>query len=139
MTANKNVVKFGGEAMVFPSSGPRGRRKGAVSINQPSINKTSKPLLMAADNVQRTPTPVSKKEKVNISKPLSNQEKQTTRANLLKNVGRLNVNISNLDRKIRSYPLSHPDRTEKVKELENLKVEREQLRKEIERLTTNYG
>jgi cell division protein FtsB len=35
--------------------------------------------------------------------------------------------------------LTHPDRAVKVKELENLKGEREQLKKEIERLTTNYG
>lgn len=102
-------------------------------------DRTSKPFRMAADNVQRTPTPVARKEKIDISKPLTNQTKQTTRADLLNNIGKLNVKISNLDKKIRSYPLTHPDRAVKVKELENLKGERAQLKKEIERLTTNYG
>jgi len=138
ITANKNIVKFGGEAMVFPSSGPRGRNKNVVSINQPSIDRTSKPLKMAANTVQRTPSPIPRIEKVDIFNQLSSPEKEKERRmlqdKLKKVMGELKIAIS---RKDKANPLNG-EREIVQNEINNLITQRDELRAEIRRITTKY-
>ena len=130
MTANKNIVKFGGEAMVFPSSGPRGRRKGTVSISQPSINKTSKPLLMAANKVQSTPVSTPRIEKVDIFNKLSSPEKEEERR-------MLQDKLNNVVEKLKKAN-SRKDKANQ-NEIDNLITQRDELRAEIRRISTEYS